>query len=71
MMEYKFNQLVATKITRLLRPFIAFTGDISDSLISPTDKILSQESDELTCVNDIAEKASEHDNMLLFNTKFG
>lgn len=70
-MEYKFNHLVTTKITRLTRPYIAFTGGIMDSLISPTDSILTQESDELVCSNDIAEKSSEFDSMFHFNTKFG
>ena len=71
MMEYKFNQLVATKITRLTRPRTAFTANIENSLISPASHILSQESDELACINDTSEKCAEFDSMLLFNNKFG
>jgi len=69
MMEYNFNHLVATRITRLTRPSISFIESVEDSLIPPTDKIFI--SDEFTCSNDIAEIPSEFGNMFTFNTKFG
>lgn len=69
MAEYPIRHILATKITRLLRPRLPLDTSL-DATVSSTLNNVSAPSPTL-CANDLADESSSFEDMLTFPTRFG
>ncbi len=79
-MEFPFAHLISTRIVRMLHPQEAMSTatdsstvpQIAETALAGSDTSVSTaETEEIQCMNEVAEKKWGVDNMLVFPNKFG